>query len=152
LRYRFVPMANYLAEMRLGPNTAFCFLIFGLLGVYCEFIWPGRVLPGIAGAAAAVTGGYFLFRASPTALGLELLGLAVVLVLLDAFCATNFVAGIAATAALTFGFTRLIAASHGIRPILAVPWCVAFGTITMFLNSATRRARRNKRADLLAGQ
>jgi len=138
--------------MRQGPNTAFCLLLFGLLGVYCELIRPGRALPGVVGAAAAFTGGYLLLQASPTALGLELLGGAAALFLLDAFFPTYFVAGTAATAALTFGFTMLIAGPRGIRPILAIPCCLGFGAITTFLNSAARRARRNKRADLLAGQ
>jgi membrane-bound serine protease (ClpP class) len=138
--------------MALGPNTALCLLLFGLIGVYCEFIWPGRILPGIAGGAAAITGGYFLFHASPTALGLELLGAAAALFLLDAFFETYYVAGTVATAALTFAFTRLIEGPHGIRPILAIPWCLAVGAIITLLNSAARRARRNKRADLLTGQ
>ena len=128
----------------MGPNTAFCLVIFGLLGVYCEFIWPGRVLPGICGAAAAATGGYHLWRAVPSALGLELLALAAACFLLDAFIHTYLIAGTVATVALTFGFLRLIPGEHGIRPFWAIPWCLAFGAITMFLNWSARRARRNK--------
>jgi len=129
----------------MGPNTAFCLVIFGMLGIYCEFIRPGRVLPGICGAAATVTGGYHLWRAIPSAFGLELLTLAVALFILDAFINTYFLAGASATAALAFGFVRLIPGDHGIHPLLSIPWCIAFGAITMFLNWSARRARRNKR-------
>jgi len=128
----------------MGPNTAFCLVIFGLLGVYCEFLWPGRVLPGICGAAITVTGGYHLWRAVPSGLGLELLALATVFFFLDAFVDTYFIAGAVATAVLAWGFLKLIPGVHGIHPFLAIPWCIAFGAITSFLNWSARRARQNK--------
>jgi membrane-bound serine protease (ClpP class) len=115
-----------------------------MLGVYCEFLWPGRVLPGIYGAAATVIGGYHLWRAVPSALGLELLALAAACFLLDALVSTYFLAGAVATVALAFGFVRLIPGDHGIHPLLSIPWCIVFGAITMFLNWSARRARRNK--------
>ena len=129
----------------MGPNTAFCLVIFGVLGVYCEFIWPGRVWQAVLGSAAAVTGSYFLWQALPSSIGLELLGISALLFLLDAYVDTRFIAGAGATAALAFGFVKLIAGEHGIRLWLALPWCLVFGAITMFLNWAARRARRNKR-------
>ena len=129
----------------MGPNTAFCLVVFGVLGIYCEFIWPGRVLPGICGAAATVTGGYFLWLATPSASGLELLAAAVALFVLDAFVETFYIAGIIATAALALGFIKLTAGSHPIQPVLALPSCSALGFLTMALNWAGRRARRNKR-------
>jgi membrane-bound ClpP family serine protease len=129
----------------LGSNTAFCLVIFGVLAIYCEFIWPGRVLPSVCGSAAAVTGGYFLWRASPSALGIELLALATALFVIDAVANTRFLAGTAATATLTLGFLRLLSNPHNIRPVLAMPWCIVFGAITMALNWAARRGRHNKR-------
>ena len=132
----------------MGSNTAFCLVIFGFIGIYCEFIWPGRVVPGICGAAAAVTGGYFLWHAAPTVVGLELLAAAAAFFVLDAFANTRFLAGTIATTAQTFGFIKLIPSPRGIRPVLAIPWCIVFGIITMGLNWASRRARCNKRSDL----
>ena len=133
----------------MGPNTAFCLVIFGVLGIYCEFIWPGRVWQGVLGGAAAATGGYFLWAASPSHSGLALLAVAAGLFLLGALVETFCVAGAAATVVMALGVIRLIAGARGIRPILAIPWCVAFGVITVGLNWAGRRARRNKRADLV---
>ncbi len=129
----------------MGVNTAFCLVIFGILGVYCEFIWPGRVWQGVLGAAAAVTGGYFLWRAAPTTFGLTALALAAVLFLLDAYLETRFVAGTLATLAMTYGFIELLSGPHGIDRRLAVPWCIVFGAVTAGLNWAARKARRNKR-------
>lgn len=134
----------------LGSNAAFCLVIFGVLGIYCEFIWPGKVVPAVAGAGCAVTGLYFLWRASPTPLGLGLLAAAALLLGLDAMAETFWIAGTVGTAALAFGFTRLIAGTGRISPLLEVPCCLAFGMVTMVLNWAGRRARRNKRAGVTA--
>jgi len=129
----------------MGVNTAFCLVIFGTLGVYCEFVWPGRVWQGVLGAGAAVTGGYFLWQVHPTPSGLTFLAAAAVLFLLDAYLETRFVAGFLATGALVYGFSKLISGPQGIRLVLAVPWCIAFGVVTVGLNWAAKKARRNKR-------
>jgi membrane-bound serine protease (ClpP class) len=128
----------------MGPNTAFCLVIFGVLGIYCELIWPGRIWQGVLGAAGAATGSYFLWQAAPTAKGLGLVVLAVVLFATDALIETLYVAGTMATTALAWGFASLLADPNGIRPLLSIPWCVVFGIITMALNQTARRARRNK--------
>lgn len=133
----------------MGPNTAFCLVIFGVLGIYCEFIWPGRIFPGICGAAAAVTGGYYLCHVTLTAprlelLGLELLATATTLFVVDAFVNTLCIAGTLATAALTAGFLTLVPGPRTIHPALAIPWCLALGVLTIALNWTARRARRNK--------
>jgi hypothetical protein len=107
---------------------------------------------GTAGTGAAVAGGYFLWLASPAPLGLGLLAAAAVMFMLDAFVDTAQIVGTAATAALALGFTKLIVGLHGIRPGLAVSGCLALGAITMALNWAARRARRNKRLDVFGRQ
>jgi hypothetical protein len=86
----------------------------------------------------------------PTVFGLELLGAAAAFFVLDASANTRFLAGTIATTAQIFGFLKLIPSPRGIRPVLAIPWCIVFGTVTMTLNWACRRARRNKRSDLAA--
>jgi membrane-bound serine protease (ClpP class) len=119
--------------------------MFGVLGVYSELIWPGKIVPGIAGFGAAVAGGYFLWRLTPEPLGLSLLAIAVILFALDGALATFFMAGIAGTAALAYGFLVLFTAEQRISPVLVIPCCAALGTLTAALNGAARRARRNKR-------
>jgi membrane-bound ClpP family serine protease len=132
----------------MGPNSAFCLFAAGLLGVYSELIWPGRVWPGVVGSGAAAAGGYWLWQASPTPLGLLLLATAVLLFVLDALAETSNMAGLSATAAMALGFSSLLAGPHPLKPVLTIPGCLGLGAITLMLNQAAKRARRNKRADL----
>jgi hypothetical protein len=76
------------------------------------------------------------------------LAAAVLLLLLDAFAETLNIAGLSATAAMALGFANLLAGPHSLQPVLTIPACLGFGAITMALNRAAKRARRNKRADL----
>jgi membrane-bound ClpP family serine protease len=139
--------------IEIGPNTAFVLAIFGLLGIYWELVLPShriaRIIgPGVLGLATALTGGYFLWWQSPSALGLQLLAAAAALFLLDAFVNSYIAAGVVATLAMAIGFWKLFNAPHGIQPVLAFPLCIVFGTVTTVLNYSARRARRNKRADI----
>jgi membrane-bound serine protease (ClpP class) len=132
----------------LGPNVAFVVVIFGLLAIYWELIQPGRIYPGTLGAAAVLVGGYFLWRLGPTAYGLKLLAAAGVLFIVEACWNTHFLAGITASAAMILGSWRLFASPRHIAPYLAVPLCLAFGAVTIWLTAGAKRARRNKRVDL----
>jgi membrane-bound ClpP family serine protease len=137
----------------IGPNTAFVLTIFGIFGIYSELVWPGcrvaRIIsPGVLGLGATLTGSYFLWRHSPSVLGLELLGAAVVLLAVDAIVDSYFVAGVAGTAALAIGFWKLFDGTQRIEAVLAFPLCVVFGVTTMVLSHGAKRARRNKRTDL----
>ncbi len=80
------------------------------------------------------------------------LGAAAALFLLDAFVnsyfATSVVVSVAATAALATGFWKLFDSPPVIQPVLALPLCAVFGTITAFLSYGAKRARRNKRVDI----
>jgi membrane-bound serine protease (ClpP class) len=128
----------------VGPNSAFLLLIVGVLGIYWELIWPGRVLPGVLGAAAALAGAYFLAHEFLQTAGLLLLGMAVFLLMGEAFTGRYFVFGFLGTVALTAGFALLLPDWRRIAPELAIPVSVAFGTITTVLASLAKRARRNK--------
>lgn len=134
------------------PNIAFVLSIIGLAGIYAELIWPGRRFAGIgAGAPALVaglTGAYFLWLHAPTALGLQLLGGAGALFALDAMVNSYGLAGVAGTAAMAAGFWKLFQRPPTIAAILLFPLCSLFGVLTMFLNYASKRARRNKRIDI----
>jgi hypothetical protein len=93
----------------------------------------------------ALTGGCFLWRNSPTGLGVELLAGGVVLLAVEALLDTYFLAGLLGTAAAASGFCTLFAGRSGIAPVLAIPLCLIFGAVTIFLSSGAKRARRNKR-------
>ena len=128
----------------MGPNGAFLLLIFGLLAIYCEFIRPGTVIPGVLGAAAALAGAYFLFREPLQMTGLVLLAVAIILLIAEALTAPYFLLGTLGTIALTAGFGLLLPGSRRIAPTLAVPVSAVFGLITTLLASIAKRARRNK--------
>lgn len=134
--------------MLAGPNTAFVLLIFGLLAIYAEFIWIGRVLPGIAGAAAVVTGSYFLFRPPLDTAGLVLLGFGVLSFILEACCGPYLVFGALGVVAVTAGFSLVLPAPHRLAPALAIPLSAVFGLLSALLAAAAKRARRNKWSDL----
>lgn len=132
----------------MGPNAAFLFLVFGLLGIYCELIWPGRVVPGALGAAAALAGAYFLFRGPLETGGVVLLGVGIVLLAGEALGGPYFLLGTAGAIALTTGFILVFPGSRRIAPGLAIPISAVFGVITALLASAAKRARRNKWSDI----
>jgi ABC-type phosphate transport system permease subunit len=84
-----------------------------------------------------------LWRISPTSAGLKWLSAAAILFLLESRWNTRYVAGLGATAAvIVSGYTQHVAL------YLAVPFGLAFGGITIWLATAGKRARRNKRVDL----
>ena len=130
------------------PTNAFLLLVCGILCIYSESVWPGRVIPGLVGGVLAISGTYFLWRNSPTAIGLLLIGGAVIFFVAEAFWRVDLVSGVAGLVALTCGFCLLFPAPQGIAVRLAIPVCVIFGAITIFLMYQAKRARRNKRSDL----
>jgi membrane-bound ClpP family serine protease len=134
--------------MPVDPNTAFVLLIFGALGIYSELIWPGRVAPGVVGAAAAVTGSYFLFRWPLEIAGLVPLGAGALLLIAEACWGRYLVLGALGALALTAGFCLLLPPPRRIVPELAIPLAAIFGALSAILASGAKRARKNKWADL----
>ena len=132
----------------LNPNLGFALAIAGILGIYGEFVRPGKVWPGSAGALFLVAGAYSLSRYTPSKHGLALLGLAALLFSMESLRETRLVAGIAGTVALAAGSYTLFSGVPRIAPALGLPASVFFGGVTIWLANGARRARRNKRADL----
>ena len=134
--------------MNIGPNVAFVLAIFGLLAIYWEFLRPGRIYPGMLGAASLLWGLWALWRLSPTSVGLQWLAVAAVLFLVESCGNTRYLAGLGATAALILGAYRLLTDPRHVVLYVAVPLGLAFAGITVGLAAAAKRARRNKRVDL----
>lgn len=132
----------------LAPSTAFVLAILGLFAIYCEFVWPGKVYPGVLGSIALIVGAYFLWLNSPTGIGLLLVGVAALLFLVETLWNTRFTAGTAGTILLSLGFCRLFTGPNRIVPELAIPVCIVFGAISVFLAYSVRRARQNKWSDV----
>jgi len=132
----------------IGPNTAFVLAIFGVLGIYCEFIWPGRLIPGLLGAAALAVGSYYLYRLSPSRLSVVLISAAALLFMAECLWKTFFIAGALGTTALAAGFCTMFRNPPWIVAGLAIPVCSMFGAVTCFLCYAARTARASKWADV----
>jgi membrane-bound serine protease (ClpP class) len=130
------------------PNAAFLLLISGLLALYCELIWPGRIVPGVLGAAAALAGAWFLFRPPFHPAGLTLLAAAAVLLACEALTGPPFLPGILGTLALAAGFVLLLPPPRTLAPAAALPISVLFGAVSTLLARTAKRARRNKTSDL----
>jgi membrane-bound serine protease (ClpP class) len=134
--------------MRVGPNTAFLLLIFGVLSIYGEFLRPGRLVPGLLGSIMAITGAYWLWRNSPLAPGVLLIASAALLLTAEALWDAYFIPGILGTLTLLAGFWMLFPSERRIAPTLAIPVSIVFGSVTAFLAFEARKARQNKRSDL----
>jgi membrane-bound serine protease (ClpP class) len=134
--------------MRVGPNTAFLLLIFGVLSIYGEFLRPGRLVPGLLGSIMAITGAYWLWRNSPLPPGVLFIMLAVLLLIAEALWNARFIPGILGTISLLAGFLLLFPSERRIAPTLAIPVSIVFGGMTTFLAFEAKRARQNKRSDL----
>jgi membrane-bound serine protease (ClpP class) len=134
--------------MPVGPNTAFVILLAGIGGIYWELVHPGRVIPGAAGIAAAITGACFLFRPPLETPGLFLLVSGIAFLAAEAFWGPPLVLGTIGTIALTAGFALLLPPPRRLVPQLAVPVSAVFGLVTALLASIAKRARRNKWADI----
>lgn len=100
------------------------------------------------GAAALIAGAYWLDRLSPQPLGLALIAASVVLFAVEAIWDSYFICGICAAAALGAGFRLLLEGPYRISLPLAIAVAAVLGAATIFLASAAKRARRNKRADV----
>ena len=125
----------------MTPSHGFLLLLSGILGIYCEFLWPGRMLPGVLGCALAATAAYFLWQNSPTRVALALLGVAVLLFLIEIFWTVDFLAGITATLLLACGFSLLFPAPRAIPLVLVVPVSLAFGSTTLLLAHTAKIGR-----------
>ena len=111
-----------------GPNLAFVLTLFGLLLVYCEFVWPGKMVPGILGALMTMFGIYGLSGRSVSAIGTGLIAAGMVCFGLEAALQTYFIAGAAASILLACGFWKLYASPPWIVASLAFPLSLLFGT------------------------
>lgn len=132
----------------IGPNTAFVLAIFGALGIYCEFVWPGRIYPLLLGSSALIGGCYSLWRLSPSDISLALIAAAVLLYAAEVFWNTRFISVACATGCLAAGFCEMFQRPPWIVPGLAVPVSLAFGAATGVLCYSARRSRQMKWSDI----
>lgn len=143
-----MPSITAQQHLWIGPNTAFVLAIFGIFGIYCEFIWAARIYPVVLGSGALITGCYVLCLLSPSALSIALIAAATLLFFAEFFWDTHLVAGAVGTASLAAGACEMFHAPPRIVPGLAIPLCCVFGVVTSFLCYSSRRSRERKWSDI----
>lgn len=137
-------MAGALSQTLSDPNLAFGAVLLGILGIYCEFVRPGLVAPGVAGGVLALLGISALSTMPLTVAGVALLAAAVLLLPLDAIMGKGWLLSALIAIALATGAGLLIDGRPGIRWPVAIGSASLFGSIAGYLAAIARRARRNK--------
>jgi membrane-bound ClpP family serine protease len=141
-------MSEYFHLIVASPTLAFILFVIGVLGIYREFLNPGRVIPGVFGLALIVISIYALAQNGPTAPGLALVAAGIVLFGVEARWNLRFMPGIVATLCLIDGFRRLIPGPQGIKFVFVVLGSLVLGAVTILLAYGARRARQNKWSDV----
>lgn len=144
-------MSSYFHLVIASPTLAFTLLVIGVLGIYREFLNPGRVIPGIFGLALTVISVYGLSQNGPTVIGLVLISVAIALFVVESLWDLRFLPGIVATLCLIDGFRRLIEGPQGINFAFAIVGSIILGAVTILLAYGARRARQNKWSDIPPG-
>jgi len=129
------------------PSYALTIAVIGVLLVYCELVWTGRVIPGVTGAILIAIGIYFLCRGPVSVIGPLWIVCAALLFVGEVLARADFFFACAGIAALTIGFCFLVPAPAALPYSLTVPLGIVLGAITAILCVGAKRARRNKRAD-----
>lgn len=124
-------------------DVAFLLVLTGLLLLYCEAIWIGRIVFGVAGSVLILAGFSFRWPLPVNPMGLWLVAGSLVGFALEARFRTKFIAGIAGSVLLSSGAWTL-----GVSPVVAFASSALFGAITVALAWIARKARENKRSDL----
>jgi membrane-bound serine protease (ClpP class) len=129
-----------------NPDVALWLLAVGAIGIYWELCAPGRVVPGVLGAALAVMG-----IASLAGLPVHWPGAALMLAgmcffALEAASVSRGVFTAIGAAAMLFGAKILVQIHWATAIGVAIPFSVA----SSFLLSVAARARRNKLRDARA--
>ena len=91
-----------------NPNVALIFMMVGIYGLIFEFMSPGAILPGVAGAISLLIGFYALAVLPVTFAGLALVLLGAALMIAEAFTPSFGALGIGGAIAFVFGATILI--------------------------------------------
>jgi membrane-bound ClpP family serine protease len=135
--------------MPVSPDIGFLLAVTGVLGIYCEFVWPGRFVPGLLGATLLALGSYSLWQNSPTTRGLLFIVLSAALFATEALIDTRFVSGVAGTLALAGGSLTLFDGPPRLDTLPACLLAAVLGFVSTFLAREAHRARANKRADIV---
>ena len=126
-----------------NPTVATILLTLGSIGLIAEIYNPGTFIPGMIGLISLLLGLYSLGQLEANFAGLALIGLALILLVAEAFTPAFGALALGGTIAFIFGSALLFDA-----PGLAVPWVtiislgVAMGAFALFVGGKVVEAQR----------
>ena len=126
-----------------NPTVATLLLTLGSIGLIAEIYNPGTLIPGMIGLISLLLGLYSLGQLEANFAGLALIGLALILLVAEAFTPAFGALALGGTVAFIFGSALLFDA-----PGLAVPWPtimslgVGMGAFALFVGGKAVAAQR----------
>ena len=126
-----------------NPTVATILLTLGSIGLIAEIYNPGTFIPGMIGLISLLLGLYSLGQLEANFAGLALIGLALILLVAEAFTPAFGALALGGTVAFIFGSALLFDA-----PGLAVPWPtiismgVGMGAFALFVGGKAVAAQR----------
>ena len=126
-----------------NPTVATILLTLGSIGLIAEIYNPGTFIPGMIGLISLLLGLYSLGQLEANFTGLALIGLALILLVAEAFTPAFGALALGGTVAFIFGSALLFDA-----PGLAVPWVtiislgVGMGAFALFVGGKVVAAQR----------
>lgn len=126
-----------------NPTVATILLTLGSIGLIAEIYNPGTFIPGMIGLISLLLGLYSLGQLEANFTGLALIGLALILLVAEAFTPAFGALALGGAVAFIFGSVLLFDA-----PGLAVPWVtiislgIAMGAFALFVGGKVVEAQR----------
>jgi len=130
-----------------NPSVATILLTLGSIGLIAEIYNPGTFIPGMTGLISLLLGLYALGQLEANFTGLALIGLAIILLIAEAFTPAFGALALGGTVSFVFGAALLFDA-----PGLAVPWPtiislgVGMGVFTLFVGGKALAAQQRQTA------
>jgi len=132
-----------LPEVLREPNVAFCMVVAGLLIAYLEFLRPGSVFFGVAGAVVTMVGAAVLYESGLRTGAVWTCLLAIGLILAAVRAHLPVWTWVIPAALLLWGVSRL-PAGPGFRWWITLPTTVVWLVVTLSLLRIAEIARANK--------
>ncbi len=136
---------SHLLSVITDPNVALLLLTIGMYGLFFEFMNPGFVLPGVAGAIALLIGLFALQLLPINYTGLALIFLGIAFLIAEAFLPTFGTLGFGGIVAFAAGAMMLMdteVPGYGIPLPVIAALTVATGLFVFVVSSFALRARR----------
>jgi membrane-bound serine protease (ClpP class) len=129
----------------VSPDISLCLVIIGILLIYWEFCSPGRIVPGMIGAAMLLSGGWILAQQEPLSpIALILLSLTPVLWVITIINKGTGPVTMCSAVCLCLGVILLIPSPNHVMFWICLPLCVMLDRASLILGRSAWLARQSK--------